>query len=88
MMATSDQAVAEALDETVQAIRVLDLNRLKTPEEKISALAQYSIAWGKGGINAMLAKKHLLDLIVRNCEANLDSLKHLNGKDTRDQWAH
>jgi hypothetical protein len=88
MMVTSDQAVAEALDETVQAITVLDLNRLKTLEEKISVLAQYSITWGKGGINAMLAKKHLLDLILRNCEANLDSLKQLNGRDTRDQWAH
>ena len=34
MMATSDQAVAEALDETVQAIRVLDLNRLKNSRRK------------------------------------------------------
>jgi hypothetical protein len=88
MMVTRDQAVTEALDETVQAITVLDLNRLKTLEEKISVLAQYSITWGKGGINAMLAKKHLLDFILRNCESNLDSLKHLHGRNTRDQWAH
>jgi hypothetical protein len=88
MIVTSDQAVAEILDETVQAITVLDLNRLKTAEEKISALARYSIAWGKGGIDTMLAKKHLLDLILRNCESNLDSLKHLHGRNTRDQWAH
>jgi hypothetical protein len=88
MMLANDQAVAEILDETVQAITVLDLNRLKNPEEKISALAKYSITWGRGGINAMLAKKHLLDLILRNCESNLDSLKHLHGRNTRDQWAH
>jgi hypothetical protein len=80
--------VAEVLEETVRAITVLDLNRLKTLEEKISTLAQYSITWGKGGINAMLVKKHLLDLILRNCESNLDSLKHLHGRNTRDQWAH
>jgi len=88
MMPTSDRSVTEILDETVQAITVLDLNRLKSLEEKISALAQYSITWGKGGINTMLAKKYLLDLILRNCESNLDSLKHLHRRDTRDQWAH
>jgi hypothetical protein len=84
----SDQVVADILDETVQAIRMLDLNRLKNVEEKISALAQYSITCAKGNLITILVKKHLLDTILQNCESNLDSLNRLHGRNTRDQWAH
>jgi hypothetical protein len=84
----SNQAAADILDETIQAISMLNLNRLKTLEEKISAMAQYSITCGKGGINTILAKKHLLDLILQNCESNLEILNRLYGRNTRDQWAH
>lgn len=84
----SDQTAADILDETIRSITMLDLNRLKTLEEKISAMAQYSVTWGKGGINTILAKKHLLDLILQNCESNLDTLNRLYGRNTRDQWAH
>jgi len=85
---TNDQAAADILDETIRAITVLDLNRLNTLEEKISAMAQYSITCSKGGINTILAKKHLLDLILQNCESNLETLNRLYGRNTREQWAH
>ncbi len=84
----NDQTATDMLDETIRAITMLDLNRLKTLEEKISAMAQYSITCGKGGINTILAKKHLLDLILQNCESNLDILNRLHGRNTREQWAH
>jgi hypothetical protein len=87
-MMASDQAAADTLNEAIRAIAMLDLNRFKTLEEKISAMAQYSIARGKGGINTILAKKHLLDFILQNCESNLDILNRLHGRNTRDQWAH
>jgi hypothetical protein len=87
-MMTSNQSVANIFEETVQAIRMLDLNRLKNVEEKISALAQYSITCGKWDLNTILVKKHLVDTILQNCESNLDSLNRLLGRNTRDQWAH
>jgi hypothetical protein len=87
-MMANDQAAADILYETIRAITVLDLNRLNTLEEKISAMAQYSITCGKGGINTILAKKHLLDLILQNCESNLETLNRLYGRNTREQWAH
>jgi hypothetical protein len=84
----NDPGVTDLLDETIRAIAALDLNRLKSPEEKITALARYSIAWGKGGRCMILAKKHLLEVILQNCESNLDLLNRLHGRETRDQWAH
>jgi hypothetical protein len=87
-MMASNQLVADILEETVQAIRMLDLNRLKNVEEKISTLAQYSITCGKWDLNTILVKKHLFDTILQNCESNLDSLNRLHGRNTEDQWAH
>jgi hypothetical protein len=87
-MMASDQELADILDEAVRAISMLGLNNLKRVEEKISALAQYSITCGKGDRNTVLVKKHLLDTILQNCESNLDSLNRLHGRNTRDQWAH
>ena len=84
----SNQLVADILEKTVQAIRTLDLNRLKNVEEKISALAQYSITCDKWDLNTILVKKHLVDTILQNCESNLDSLNRLLDRNTRDQWAH
>ncbi|MBB5315689.1 hypothetical protein HDF09_000339 [Edaphobacter lichenicola] len=85
---TIDQTVADALDETIKALTILDLNRLQTLEERISALAKYSIVCSKGSLSSILAKKHLLELILQNCESNLATLHRLHGRDTRDQWAH
>jgi len=87
-MMVSNQLVADILEKTVQAIRTLDLNRLKNVEEKISALAQYSITCDKWDLNTILVKKHLVDTILQNCESNLDSLNRLLDRNTRDQWAH
>jgi hypothetical protein len=85
---TVDQTVADALDETMKALTVLDLNGLQTVEERISVLARYSIVCSKGSLSSILAKRHLLELILQNCESNLATLHRLHGRDTRDQWVH
>jgi hypothetical protein len=85
---TIDQTVADALDETIKALTILDLNRLQTLEERISALAKYSIVGSRGSLSAILAKKHVLELILQNCDSNLATLHRLHGRDTRVQWAH
>jgi hypothetical protein len=83
-----DQAVADTVDETISDLGILNLNRLQTQEERISALAKYSIGCSRGSLSSILAKKHLLELILQNCESNLATVHRLHGKDTRDQWAH
>ena len=82
-----EQTVVDIIDETINALKTLDLNRL-TPKERISALARYSIVCSKGSLRSILAKKHLLELILQNCESNLATLHRLNGRNARDQWVH
>jgi hypothetical protein len=83
-----DQTVADVVDETISDLAILDLNRLRTLDERISALAKYSIVCSRGSLSSIFAKKHLLELILQNCESNLATLHRLHGRDTRDQWAH
>ncbi|NYF89766.1 hypothetical protein HDF08_001833 [Edaphobacter lichenicola] len=85
---TIDQTVADVFDETIKALTILDLNKLQTLEERIAALAKYSIVCSKGSLSSILAKRHLLELILRNLESNLATLHRLHGRDMRDQWAH
>jgi hypothetical protein len=85
---TIDQTVADALDETIRALTILDLNTLQTLEARISVLAKYSIVCSKGSLSSILAKKHLLELILQNFESNLATLYRPHGRDMRDQWAH
>jgi hypothetical protein len=83
-----DQTVADVVDETIKALTILDLNRLQTLEERISALAKYSIVCSRGSLNSIVARKHLIEIILQNCELNLATLHRLHRRDTRDQWAH
>lgn len=83
-----EQAVTEVLDEAIQALTILDLNKLESLEERIAALAASSNAGRSDNIDAILAKKRLLALILQNCRSNLNALNRLHGRNTRDQWAH
>ncbi len=83
-----EQTVVDVIDEEIHALNILDLTRLLTPEDRISALAKYSIVCSKSSLSSILAKKHLLELILQNFESNLATLYRLHGRNTRDQWAH
>ena len=85
---TIDQAVADVLDETIQALTLLDLNSLQALEKRISVLTKSKVACGRDSFNSILAKQRLLELLLRNCESNLEVLNRLHGRNTRDQWAH
>jgi hypothetical protein len=85
---TIDQAVANILDETIQALTLLDLNRLQNLEKQISALAESNVVCGRDSFNSIQTKKHLLELLLQNCESNLDALNRLHRRNTRDRWAH
>jgi hypothetical protein len=82
-----DQAVADVLNETIQALTLSDFNKLEILEERISALADSDAQCSRDSLDSILAKKRLLELILQNCEANLDALNRLHGRNTRDQWA-
>ena len=73
-----DDAVADVLDKTIQALTLLDLDGLQDLEKQISALAKSNIVCGIDSFNSILAKKRLLELLLQNCESNLDSLNRLH----------
>jgi hypothetical protein len=83
-----DQGVYAILDETIQALAFLDLDRLQAAEKEVRALAKSGAVVSRENINLILAKKRLLELILQHCKSNLDALNHLHGKNTREQWAH
>lgn len=85
---TINQAVAEALDETIQALTRMDLKRLQRLEERIAAFADSGAKCSGEGLHLILAKKRLLKLILQSSEANLKALNRLHGRNTSDQWAH
>jgi hypothetical protein len=85
---TIDQAVADVLDETIQALSFLDFNRLQALEKRISAFAESGAKCSGDSLDLILAKKRLLELILQNCDANLKALNRLHERNTRDQWAH
>jgi hypothetical protein len=83
-----DQTVADVLDETIQALTLLDLNRLQALEAQISALAVSNAKCSADSTNLITAKKRLLELILQNFEENLKTLNHLHRRNLREQWAH
>jgi hypothetical protein len=83
-----DQAVGEVLDQTIQALTLLDLNKLQTLERRISAMAESNLKWNRESFPSLLAKKRLLELVLQNCKSNLDALNRLHGRNMRDQWEH
>jgi hypothetical protein len=87
-MMAIDQAVADVLDETIQALTLLDFNRLQALEKRITAFADSEAKCSGDSIDLILAKKRLLKLILQNFEANLKALNRLHGRNTSDQWAH
>jgi len=85
---TIDQAVGEVLDQTIQALTLLDLNKLQALERRLSAMAESNVEWNRDSFPSLLAKKRLLELVLQNCKSNLDALNRLHGRNMRDQWAH
>jgi hypothetical protein len=83
-----DQAVVDVLDETIQALTLLDFDRLQILEKRISALAKSDAKCSEGSLYLIQTKKRLLELLLQNCEANLNALNRLHGKNMREQWAH
>ncbi|MBN9617897.1 MAG: hypothetical protein BGO25_16525 [Acidobacteriales bacterium 59-55] len=84
----SDHALVEVMDETISALRVLDLNRLETLERRIAVLAGVRLVVDQSGMDLIRTKRDVLEGVLHNSASNLSALNRLYGRDTRDRWEH
>jgi hypothetical protein len=82
------QVVADVLDETIHALAILDLDTLQAMEERMMTLAQSALDVDEAGLGSILAKKRVLEAVLYQSESNLNALRRLYGRNTRDQWEH
>jgi hypothetical protein len=81
-----EQALCNALDETVHALAILDLDTLQAIERRLTTMAQSEPVADGIGIDFILAKKRVLELVLSHSESNLNALRRLYGRNTRDLW--
>ena len=84
---TINQALADILDETVKALSDLDSHSLQALEQRIVALAESSERYQRDDAGLILSKKRLLEIVLQNCQVNLDALTRLHARNMRKQWA-
>lgn len=84
----SDHALVEVMDETISALRVLDLNRLEALERQIAGLAMARFVIHPSEMNLIRTKRDVLEGVLHNSASNLSALNRLYGRDTRDRWEH
>lgn len=84
---TNNKDLAEILDETVKALTDLDSGSLRALERRIVALAKSGERYERDDAGLILAKKRLLEIVLQNCQVNLDALTRLHARNMRKQWA-
>ena len=82
-----DQTLVDILNETVEALSNLDLEKLNALEQQIVLLAESNVNFAKDSIGLVLAKKRQLEIVLQNCQINLDALTRLHARNMRNQWA-
>jgi hypothetical protein len=82
-----DQTLVDILDETVEALSNLDLEKLNALERRIVLLAESNANFERDSIGLLLPKKRQLEIMLQNCQANLDALTRLHARNMRNQWA-
>ena len=83
-----EQAITNVLDDTIRALSVLDLDALKSVEERVTVLSQSALIADEICIASILRKKRVLELVLHHSESNLNALQRLYGRNTRDRWEH
>jgi len=84
---TINQALAEILDETVKALRDLDSDALDALKQQIVTLAECREQFEPHDAGLILSKRRLLEIVLQNCQVNLDALTRLHARNMRKQWA-
>jgi hypothetical protein len=84
---TINGALADILDETVRALSDLDSGSLLALERRIAVLAESIEGFEPDHDGLILSKKRLLEIVLQNCQVNLDALTRLHARNMRNQWA-
>src|SRR5260370_11916364 len=80
-------ALADILDETVKALSDLDSGSLQALEQRIAPLAESNEVCERDDAGLVLSKKRLLQIVLQNCQVNLDALTRLPFGNMRNQSA-
>lgn len=84
---TTGQAVANVLDETIQALAVLDFDSLQRLEERAMTLASASGSIAdEATVYSIQAKRRVLEQLLRHSESNLSALCRLHERNARGAW--
>jgi len=81
-----EQVLCNALDETIHALALLDLDALQVIERRLTTLAQSRLVMDGINVDSILARKRVLELVLYHSESNLNALRRLYGRNTRDLW--
>jgi hypothetical protein len=81
------QALADILDETLVALSSFDLDKLQALEQRIVLLAESDDRLEAHEVGSVLLKKRRLEVVLQNCQINLDALSRLHVRNMRNQWA-
>ena len=82
-----DRTLVDILEETADALSTFDLEKLNALEQRIVLLAESNRKFASDGIDMVLQKKRRLEIVLQNCQINLDALSRLHARNMRNQWA-
>jgi hypothetical protein len=84
---TASRTLADILDKTVTALRDLDSDALLALKQQIVTLEESSEKFEPDDAGLILSKRRLLEIVLQNCQVNLDALTRLHAGNMRKQWA-
>jgi hypothetical protein len=84
---TIDQSLIDILDQTIEALSKLDLEKLTALEQRIVSLEELNANLATESIGLVLPKKRQLQIFLQHCQVNLDALTRLHARSMRNQWA-
>jgi hypothetical protein len=82
-----DRTLVDILEETANALSTFDFGKLNALEQRIVLLAESNTKFAIDGIDVSLQRKRQLEIILKNCQINLDALNRLHARNMRNQWA-
>ena len=81
-----DRTLVDILEETANALSTFDFGKLNALVQRIVLLAESNTKFARDGIDVALQRKRQLEIILKNCQINLD-LNRLHARNMRNQWA-
>jgi hypothetical protein len=84
---TTYQALVDIFDETFSALSSFDLDKLQALEFRIALLVESTVRFEADEIRGAFLKKRQLEILLQNCQVNLDALSRLHVRNMGNQWA-